>query len=212
VHGKGSIVSKMPGDDWRRFAGARAYYGFMWGHPGKKLLFMGQEFGQTREWDYAAQLDWGLLEHAPHRGLQAYVRDLNRLYRSRAALHARDCESDGFQWVVVDDADNSVFAFLRFGEDRARPILVVSNFTPVPRPAYRLGLPGAGRWREILNSDAVVHGRRQSRRDRGARRGLRGLSGLRRSDDSAARHIVLRTRRWSLMTLLIEQDGSHGRL
>ncbi|RTL85102.1 MAG: 1,4-alpha-glucan branching protein GlgB [Hyphomicrobiales bacterium] len=158
VHGKGSIVSKMPGDDWRRFAGARAYYGFMWGHPGKKLLFMGQEFGQTREWDYAAQLDWGLLEHAPHRGLQAYVRDLNRLYRSRAALHARDCESDGFQWVVVDDADNSVFAFLRFGEDRARPILVVSNFTPVPRPAYRLGLPGAGRWREILNSDAVVYG------------------------------------------------------
>ncbi len=158
VHGKGSIVTKMPGDDWRRFAGARAYYGFMWGHPGKKLLFMGQEFGQRREWDYASQLDWDLLKHAPHAGLQAYVRDLNRLYRSRAALHARDCESDGFQWVVVDDADNSLFAFLRFGDDRARPVLVVSNFTPVPRHAYRLGLPRGGRWREILNSDAVVYG------------------------------------------------------
>jgi 1,4-alpha-glucan branching enzyme len=158
VHGKGSILSKMPGDDWRRFAGARAYYGFMWGHPGKKLLFMGQEFGQTREWDYAGELDWGLLQYAPHRGLQDYVRDLNRLYRSRAALHARDCESEGFEWVVVDDAESSVFAFLRYGDDRARPVLVVSNFTPVPRHAYRLGLPRAGRWREILNSDAAAYG------------------------------------------------------
>lgn len=158
VHGKGSIVAKMPGDDWRRFAGMRAYYGFMWGHPGKKLLFMGQEFGQTGEWNFANGLDWGLLGFDLHRALRDYVRDLNRLHRSRAALHARDCESDGFEWVVVDDAESSVFAFLRYGEDRARPVLVVANFTPVPRHAYRLGLPRAGRWREILNSDAKIYG------------------------------------------------------
>jgi 1,4-alpha-glucan branching enzyme len=158
VHGKGSIVAKMPGDDWRRFAGTRAYYGFMWGHPGKKLLFMGQEFGQTGEWNFANGLDWGLLGFGLHRGLRDYVRDLNRLHRSRDALHARDCESDGFQWVVVDDTESSVFAFLRYGADRARPVLVVANFTPVPRHAYRLGLPRAGRWREILNSDAEIYG------------------------------------------------------
>jgi 1,4-alpha-glucan branching enzyme len=158
VHGKGSIVSKMPGDDWRRFAGARAYYGFMWGHPGKKLLFMGQEFGQTREWDFAGELDWGRLGEPSHSGLREFVRDLNRLYRHTEALYARDCESDGFKWVVVDDVESSVFAFLRYGADRARPLLVVSNFTPVPREAYRLGLPRAGRWREALNSDATVYG------------------------------------------------------
>jgi 1,4-alpha-glucan branching enzyme len=158
VHGKGSILNRMPGDDWRRFAGARAYYGFMWGHPGKKLLFMGQEFGQTSEWNFATELDWRLLDHAPHRGLRDYVRDLNRLYRSRAALHARDCEREGFEWVVADDAESSIFAFLRYGEDRTRPILVVSNFTPLPRTNYRLGLPRAGRWREILNSDAQIYG------------------------------------------------------
>ncbi len=158
VHGKGSIVAKMPGDDWRRFAGARAYYGFMWGHPGKKLLFMGQEFGQTSEWNYARPLEWGLLDHAPHRGLRDYLRDLNRLYRSCEALYARDCERDGFEWIVVDDADNSIFAFVRYGADRARPVVIVSNFTPVPRANYRLGLPRAGRWREILNSDAKIYG------------------------------------------------------
>jgi 1,4-alpha-glucan branching enzyme len=158
VHGKGAIVAKMPGDDWRRFAGTRAYYGFMWGHPGKKLLFMGQEFGQTGEWNFGAGLDWGLLGFDLHRGLRDYVRDLNRLHRSRAALHARDCESEGFEWVVVDDAESSVFAFLRYGPDRARPVLVLVNFTPVPRHAYRLGLPRAGRWREILNSDSTIYG------------------------------------------------------
>ncbi|PWB83928.1 MAG: 1,4-alpha-glucan branching enzyme [Methylocystaceae bacterium] len=158
VHGKGSIIAKMPGDEWRKFANARALYGFMWGHPGKKLLFMGQEFGQTREWNFDAGLDWGLLDHAPHRGLRDFLRDLNRIYRSREALHARDCEAEGFQWIVVDDADNSVFAFARFGEDRARPVVVVANFTPVVRERYRLGLPRAGRWREIVNSDAAIYG------------------------------------------------------
>ncbi|WP_330083663.1 1,4-alpha-glucan branching protein GlgB [Methylocystis iwaonis] len=157
VHGKGAIVSKMPGDEWRRFAGARAYYGFMWGHPGKKLLFMGQEFGQTSEWDYARELEWGLLAHGFHKGLRDFIRDLNYLYRSHEALHGRDCESEGFEWVVVDDAESSVFAFLRYGA-RTRPILVISNFTPVPRPNYRLRLPYAGRWREILNSDASPYG------------------------------------------------------
>jgi len=158
VHGKGSIIAKMPGDDWRRFAGARAYYAFMWGHPGKKLLFMGQEFGQMSEWNFARQLDWGALNHAPHRGLRDVIRDLNRLYRDREALHGRDCESDGFEWIVVDDAESSVFAFARFGADRSRPVVIVANFTPVPRGAYRLGLPRAGRWREILNSDALAYG------------------------------------------------------
>jgi 1,4-alpha-glucan branching enzyme len=158
VHGKGSIIGKMPGDEWRKFAGARAYYGFMWGQPGKKLLFMGQEFGQTSEWNFNRGLEWWLLDHAPHHGLLAFIRDLNRIYRAQEALHARDCEGDGFQWIVVDDADNSVFAFARFGEDRAKPMVVVSNFTPVARENYRLGLPRAGRWREVLNSDAAVYG------------------------------------------------------
>ncbi len=158
VHGKGSIVAKMPGDEWRRFAGARAYYGFMWGHPGKKLLFMGQEFGQTSEWNFDGELDWRLLDHAPHRGLQNFVRDLNRVYRERVALHARDCEAEGFQWIVADDSESSVFAFARFGEDRSRPVVVVANFTPVARENYRIGLPRAGRWREILNSDAALYG------------------------------------------------------
>jgi 1,4-alpha-glucan branching enzyme len=158
VHGKGSVVSKISGDEWRRFATARAYYGFMWGHPGKKLLFMGQEFGQTNEWNYATSLDWWLLDFPPHRGLQAFIRDLNRVYRDHEALYARDCEAEGFQWIVADDAESSVFAFARFGADRSRPIVVVSNFTPVPRNAYRLGLPRAGRWRELVNSDAAIYG------------------------------------------------------
>ncbi|QGM46998.1 1,4-alpha-glucan branching protein GlgB [Methylocystis heyeri] len=158
VHGKGSIVAKMPGDEWRRFANARAYYGFMWGQPGKKLLFMGQEFGQTSEWKFDQSLEWGLLEYAPHQGLQKFIRDLNRAYGHCEALHARDCESEGFQWIVVEDRDNSVFAFVRYGEDRMRPIVVAANFTPVPRENYILGLPHAGRWRETINSDALEYG------------------------------------------------------
>ncbi len=158
VHGKGSIVGKMPGDDWQKFANARAYYGFMWGYPGKKLLFMGQEFGQRSEWNFDAGLDWGLLAHEPHQGLHALVRDLNRLHREKPALHARDCEPEGFQWVVVDDAQQSVFAWVRWGGPGANPIAVVSNFTPEPRSYYRIGLPYAGRWREILNTDARSYG------------------------------------------------------
>jgi len=157
VYGKGSILARMPGDEWQRFANLRAYYGFMWGQPGKKLLFMGQEFAQSGEWNFDGSLDWWLLDHAPHRGVQALLRDLNRLYRDTPALHARDCEPEGFRWIIADDRDNSVFAWLRCAPD-VPPIAVVSNFTPVPRQNYRIGLPHLGIWREVLNTDAVAYG------------------------------------------------------
>ncbi|HEX8669379.1 MAG TPA: 1,4-alpha-glucan branching protein GlgB [Allosphingosinicella sp.] len=154
VHGKGSILGRMPGDQWQKFANARAYYGFMWAHPGKKLLFMGQEFGQEREWNFGTELDWHLLGHPLHAGLKAAVSELNRLYRTIPALHARDCEGEGFRWIVADDADQSVLAWLRFGEPDDAPVAAVSNLTPVPRPGYRIGLPAEGRWTEVFNSDA----------------------------------------------------------
>jgi 1,4-alpha-glucan branching enzyme len=157
THGKGSILGRMPGDDWQRFANLRAYYGLMWSYPGKKLLFMGQEFGQEREWNSDGELDWYLLEQGRHRGVQMLVGDLNRLYRSLPALHARDCEPDGFRWLVVDDAAQSVFAWMRLAPG-AGPVVCVVNFTPVPRPDYRIGLPRAGRWVEVLNTDATVYG------------------------------------------------------
>jgi 1,4-alpha-glucan branching enzyme len=158
VHGKGSIWARMPGDEWQKFANVRAYFGFMWGHPGKKLLFMGQEFGQKQEWDFDQELDWHLLDARLPAGLKTFVGDLNRLYREIGALHARDCESDGFRWIVADDRDQSVFAWMRFGASRDQPVAIASNFTPVPRLAYRIGLPKPGRWREVLNSDAVSYG------------------------------------------------------
>ena len=157
VHGKGTLLHKMAGDDWQKFANLRAYYGFMWGYPGKKLLFMGQEFAQRREWSEARELDWDLLQHAPHRGMQALVRDLNYLHRSRPALHARDCEPDGFAWLIVDDQERSVFAWLRSAPGGS-PVAVVCNFTPVVRENYAVPLPRAGRWKEILNSDAREYG------------------------------------------------------
>jgi 1,4-alpha-glucan branching enzyme len=158
VHGKGSILARMPGDDWQKFAGARAYYGFMWGYPGKKLLFMGQEFGQRAEWNFRQSLDWHLLQHAPHQGLSRAVADLNRLYRELPALHRRDCEPEGFQWIVVDDVAQSVFAWMRRGAADDPPVVVVCNFTPVARAGYRIGLPRAGVWREVFNSDADLYG------------------------------------------------------
>ena len=157
VHGKGTLLSKMAGDDWQKFATLRAYYAFMWGYPGKKLLFMGQEFAQRAEWNEAKALDWNLLDYAPHRGVQTLVRDLNHLYRSRPALHARDCEPEGFEWLIVDDAANSVFAWLRKAPGAA-PIAVISSFTPIMRENYRVPLPKAGTWREIFNSDALDYG------------------------------------------------------
>jgi len=158
VHGKGSLLARIPGDAWQQFATLRAYYAFMWAHPGKKLLFMGQEFAQGREWNFESGLDWNLLDFGWHRGVQALVRDCNREYRSQRALHERDCESEGFRWIVVDDRESSVLAWLRLAGDGAPPVAVIANFTPVPRTGYRLGLPLPGRWREILNSDAALYG------------------------------------------------------
>jgi 1,4-alpha-glucan branching enzyme len=157
VHGKGSMLAKMPGDDWQKFANLRAYYGLMWGHPGKKLLFMGQEFAQWGEWSEERALDWNLLQYAPHEGMRRLVRDLNFTYRSKPALHARDCEGEGFEWIVGDDQDNSVFAWLRKAPGE-KPVAVICNLTPSYHESYELSLPVAGRWREILNTDAEIYG------------------------------------------------------
>ena len=152
------MLGRMPGDAWQKFANVRAYYGFMWGHPGKKLLFMGQEFAQASEWNADQGLDWSLLDDGTHGGVQALVRDLNRIYREEPALHELDCRGEGFTWLEANDAERSVLAWLRRGRDGARPIVVICNFTPTPHENYRLGLPAPGRWREILNSDAAIYG------------------------------------------------------
>jgi 1,4-alpha-glucan branching enzyme len=158
VHGKGSILGRMPGDEWQRLANLRAYYGFMWGHPGKKLLFMGQEFAQGTEWNHDAELPWWLLQYDPHLGLQRLVRDLNRLYCNTPALHRLDCSGDGFEWIDAHDADHSIYSFVR--KDGAQgQVIVVSNMTPVPREGWRLGVPGgAAAWREALNTDSDFYG------------------------------------------------------
>lgn len=158
VHGKRSILGRMPGDEWQRFANLRALYGFMFGHPGKKLLFMGNEFAQEAEWRHDFSLDWHLLSQAPHGGVQALVRDLNRLYRSVGALHELDCDSAGFEWLVMDDADRSVFAWLRKGREAQERCIVVVNFTPQVYTDYRVRAPFAGKWREVLNTDAAIYG------------------------------------------------------
>ena len=147
----------MPGDAWRKLANLRSYFGFMWTHPGKKLLFMGGELGQWKEWNHDAELDWALLDHPDHAGLQRLVRDLNRLYAAEAALHRTDADPGGFEWIVGDDTANSVFVFLRKA-DGAPPLLCAMNCTPVPRHGYRVGAPQAGRWREVLNTDAETYG------------------------------------------------------
>ncbi len=136
----------------------RAYLAFMWTHPGKKLLFMGGEFGQEREWNHDQSLDWHLLADAAHRGVQALVRDLNNLYRSQPSLHRLDCEPAGFDWIDAADADQSVLSFLRYGGEGTAPVVVVCNFTPVVRHGFRLGVPRGGRWVERLNTDSAVYG------------------------------------------------------
>ncbi|MCW8193904.1 1,4-alpha-glucan branching protein GlgB [Proteobacteria bacterium 005FR1] len=159
VHGKRSLIGRMPGDDWQQFANLRAYYGFMWGHPGKKLLFMGDEIAQRSEWNHDEQLDWAALESPYHRGVQQWVSDLNHFYRSQPALHTSDSDITGFNWIVGDDNRNSVFAFCRNGTSASMPpVLVVSNFTPVPRHDYQVGVPRLGIWREALNSDSEYYG------------------------------------------------------
>ncbi len=158
VHGKGSLLGKMPGDDWQKFANLRLLYGYMYGMAGKKLLFMGSELAPWGEWDHEKSLDWHLLEYGPHRGVLQWVRDLNRVYRGERALHELDCDPAGFQWVEPNDADSSVLAFLRSGRSPGDWVLVVGNFTPVVRGGYRVGVPRPGFWRELLNSDAREYG------------------------------------------------------
>jgi 1,4-alpha-glucan branching enzyme len=158
VHGKGSLIRRMPGDDWQQFANLRVLFGYMWGHPGKKLLFMGGEFGQRREWTHEDSLEWHVLQYPLHEGVQRWVADLNRLYRENPALHARDFTPEGFRWVQRGDWEQSAISFLRLGNEGTPPILAVYNFTPVPRFNYRVGVPRGGYWREILNSDAPLYG------------------------------------------------------
>ena len=158
VHGKGSLIGRMPGDPWQKFANLRAYLGFMWTHPGKKLLFMGCEFGQHREWNHDQSLDWHLLEDPAHQGVQSLVRDLNGLYRSLPALHARDCEPDGFAWVDGGNATDSVLVYLRKGREPGEVALVVCNFTPVVRHDYRIGVPHGEHWSLRINTDDPKYG------------------------------------------------------
>ena len=154
VHGKGSLLTKMPGDEWQKFANLRALYGYMYGQPGKKLLFMGGEFGQRAEWNHDGSLEWHLLDNRPHEGLLRYLHDLNKLYRQEPALHSAEFQPDGFDWLEPNDWQQSVISFIRRDSGQGPPILVVANFTPVVRHNYRLGVPQGGRWLELNNSDA----------------------------------------------------------
>jgi 1,4-alpha-glucan branching enzyme len=158
VHGKRSLLSKMPGDDWQKFANLRLLYGTMYAQPGKKLLFMGDEFGQRDEWNSDNSLDWHLNEFPPHQGLQRWVRDLNTFYRGEPALHVQDCDSAGFEWIDCCDAEATVISLLRKGKTRDQLVAFACNFTPVPRHNYRIGVPRGGRWQEVLNSDAPLYG------------------------------------------------------
>jgi len=158
VYGKGSLVGKMPGDDWQKMANLRALYGYMYGHPGKKLLFMGGEFGQWNEWYHETSLDWHLLEYSPHQGVQNWVRDLNHFYKTEPALYELDFSIDGFQWIDFRDSEQSVISFIRKARNNDDIILVVCNFTPVPQYNYRVGVPRGGFWREALNSDSRIYG------------------------------------------------------
>jgi 1,4-alpha-glucan branching enzyme len=156
VHGKGSMLNRMPGDEWQRFANLRALYTYQYTHPGKKLLFMGTEFGQGLEWNSAAVLDWYVLQYPYHSGMQRLVKDLNHLYRRAPALHGNEFEWHGFEWIDCHDSDQSILSFVRRAGDRC--MVVVVNFTPLPRHGYRIGVPQSGRYREVLNSDAGLYG------------------------------------------------------
>ncbi len=157
VHGKGSLINKMSGDDWHKFSNLRAYYGFMWGYPGKKLLFMGQEFAQRREWSEARSLDWELLNSDTHKGIQNLIKDLNNIYKTKPALHKLDCDYNGFKWAIVDDKQNSVFAWVRYA-DGANPIAIIANFSGQPLFDYKIPLPNDGYWCEIINTDSIHYG------------------------------------------------------
>ncbi len=158
VYGKGSLLEKMSGDDWQKFANLRALYGYMYAQPAKKLLFMGCEFGQRREWTHDGSLDWDLLQYPSHSGIQKWLGDLNRFYRGEPALHELDCDPAGFEWIDCGDADSSIVSLLRKGKSTSTLVLAVCNFTPVPRDNYGLGAPRGGFWREVLNSDGLEYG------------------------------------------------------
>jgi 1,4-alpha-glucan branching enzyme len=158
VHGKGALIGKMPGDEWQQFANLRLLFGYMWAHPGKKLMFMGGEFGQRREWQHEESLQWHVLDYPQHGGVRRWMGDLNRLYRSEPALHELDFTTDGFEWIDCDDWETSVLSFLRKDKHGSGLILVLCNFTPIPRANYVVGVPRAGYWRELLNSDATIYG------------------------------------------------------
>lgn len=157
VHGKGPLIDRMPGDEWQRFANLRLMYGYMYTHPGTKLLFMGGEFGQTTEWSIERGLEWWLLEFGVHKGVQAWVRDLNKFYADHPALYEKQFHPEGFEWVEHGDWENSVLAYLRKGEKPEDDLLVVCNFTPVTRAGFRIGVPAAGKWKEVLSSDAKIY-------------------------------------------------------
>ena len=158
VHGKGSLLARMPGDAWQQFANLRLVFGNQFAQPGKKLMFMGDEFAQGREWDHGSSLDWHLLDIDLHRGMQRWVRDLNTIYRAEPALHERDCEGGGFEWVDCGDVASSIVSLMRWGNDGGEAVLFVFNFTPVPRWDYKIGVPWGGEWKELLNSDASLYG------------------------------------------------------
>jgi 1,4-alpha-glucan branching enzyme len=158
VHGKGSLIEQMPGDDWQKFANLRAYFGFMWAHPGKKLLFMGGEFAQRSEWNHDQSLEWQLLEHGSHQGVKALVRDLNRVYKAIPALHELDCDGAGFDWIQSDNYQQSVYAWLRKGNRGESVALVVANLTPEVHRGYRVGVPQPGHYSERLNTDSEGYG------------------------------------------------------
>ena len=158
VHGKGSLIGKMSGDYWQKFANLRLLFGYMFTQPGKKLLFMGAEIGQWSEWNHDASVDWILLNFIPHQGIKRWVSDLNAFYRSEPAMHELDFNPDGWRWIDADDTENSVLTYMRFGKDETAPLVIACNFTPVPRRGYRVGVPIPGKWREVLNSNAAVYG------------------------------------------------------
>jgi 1,4-alpha-glucan branching enzyme len=158
VHGKGAMLDKMPGDVWQKYATLRTLYGYMYAHPGKKLLFMGNEFGQWREWNHDHSLDWHLLDDPAHQGIHRLVRDLNTLYRAQPSLYECDFDGSGFRWIDCNDNENSVVSVVRYAQDRRDCLVMVFNFTPVPRPGYRIGVPEPGHYAELLNSDASIYG------------------------------------------------------
>lgn len=158
VHGKNSIIGRMPGDDWQKFANLRLLYGYMFTHPGSKLLFMGGEFGQHAEWNYNSSLDWYVLEYDFHKGIQKLIIDLNDLYRTQSALHEKQFEKEGFEWIAYDDFENSVISYMRKGKLKEDILIIVCNMTPVPRKTYRIGVPYEGELIQVLNSNQKIYG------------------------------------------------------